>query len=200
MTKAKKPAKFSGELAEPILAPLHVDGEDLFSDGVFEARIRKTALLAAHYGVEPGDWFGLAYRMALDLVPGFQVLYDDPRARALQSHPKTRAAVADLPVYYGNGTRPKGSGDIPEFMDGDVLIGIFAAFKESFPKENDVAIADRIILCIDDTLAGAAHETKRDKISKTLRNRLGEARRAPRFPESTPIPFLKPEEVGNPFS
>jgi hypothetical protein len=176
MTKANKPPKFAGELAEPILAPLHLDG-DLLSDGVLEARMRKMTLLSKHYGIKDGDGFGLAYRMALDLVPGFAVLYDDVRARALK-WPN---------AFYGNGTRPKGSGDIPELMDGDVLIAIFAAFKEKFPKENDTSIADRIILCLDDGLAGAAHETKRERLSKTLRNRLGEARRAAAVSRKHPV-------------
>jgi hypothetical protein len=177
MTKAKKSAKFAGELATPILAPLHVDGEDLFSDGVLEARIHKMALLAKHYGVEKGDWFLLAYKMALDLVPGFQVLYDDPRARAMERQD----------AYYGNGRRPIGSGGIPEFWSGDVLIWIFAAFKQKFPNMNDTAIADKFVLCMDEGLAGAAHVTERDRLSKTIRNRLGEARRAAALSRKHPI-------------
>jgi hypothetical protein len=177
MTKAKKPAKFTGELATPILAPSLPTMDTLLSDGVLEARIHKMALLAKHYGVEKGDWFLLAYKMALDLVPGLQTLYDDPRARALK-----------LPnAYYGNGTKKKGSGKFPEWLDGDVLIWIFGLFKQNFPRDNDTAIADRVVLCIDDTLAGAAHEARRDKLSKTIRNRLGEARRAAALSRKHPI-------------
>jgi hypothetical protein len=167
MTKATSAPKFTGELAEPILAPMP-DGDDPFSDGVLMARILKFSALAKHYGVKEGDGFALAYAMALDLVPGFKVLYDDPRARALK-----------LPnAYYGNGTRPKGSGSIPEVFDGEVLLGVFGLFKQRFPKDNDIAIADRIVLCLDAGLAGAAYERERDALGKTLRNRLGAARRA----------------------
>ncbi len=180
MTAKKKSVapKFEGELAEPILAPLP-DSRDLFSDGVLLARIRKMAALAKHYEVEPGDWFELAYKMACDLVPGLQVFYDDVRARAMQNDPKTRAAVADMPVWYGNGTRPKGSGEIPEFWDGELLIGVFRLFKEKFPQDNDISISDRIVLLMDESLAGAAHETERMALGKTLRNRLSKARNAP---------------------
>jgi hypothetical protein len=165
MTKAKPSPKFKGELAKPILAPLP-DGGDLLSDGVLMTRIRRMGLLAEHYGVEPGDFFLLAYKMACDFVPGLQVLYDDMRARAMR-----------LPdAYYCAGTKKKGSGSIPEFMDGDVLIWVFSLYKQKFPKENDIAIADRIVLTLDAELAGAAHEAKRDRLSKTLRNRLAVAR------------------------
>jgi hypothetical protein len=161
MTAKKKsaPPKFEGELAKPILARLP-NGGDLFSDGVLLVRIRKMTALAKHYEVEPGDWFELAYKMACDLVPGLQVFYDDVRARATQKDPKTRAAVADLPVWYGNGTKPKGSGPIPEWLDGDMLTWIFGLFKQKFPKDNDIAIADRIVLLMDESLASAAHETE----------------------------------------
>jgi hypothetical protein len=145
---------------------------------VLEARARKMAALREHYGVEPNDWFSLAYTMACDLVPGFQVFYDDVRARAMQNDPKTRAAVADLPVWYGNGTKPKGSGEIPEWIDGDMLIWVFRLFKDKFPQDNDIAIADRLILCLEESLAGKAHEKKRDALNKTLRNRLSKARNA----------------------
>jgi hypothetical protein len=72
MTARKKSAapKFTGELAEPILAPLP-DGE-LFRDGVLEARIRKMTALAKHYGVKEGDGFELAYKMACDLPLAFR--------------------------------------------------------------------------------------------------------------------------------
>jgi hypothetical protein len=106
--------------------------------------------------------------MACDLVPGFQVLYDDPAARALR-----------LPdAYYGAGTKEKGSGKIPEFLDGKLLIGIFNLLKREFPKETDSSLADGLVLTLDTTLAGAAHEKERYARSKTLCNRLGAARRA----------------------
>jgi hypothetical protein len=169
--KTSAPPKFKGELAEPILSPLDrlVDGQ--VGEGFYirlEARTRKLYALAKHYDVEPNNWFVLAYTMACDLVPGFQVLYDDPRARSLK-----------LPdAYYGNGTRQKGSGAIPELFDGDVLIWIFNLFKQKFPRENDIAIADRIVLCLDKDLAGAAHEKERMALGKTLRNRVSKARNA----------------------
>jgi hypothetical protein len=174
MTAKKKSAlpKFTGELAEPILAPLDLlAGDGQLGESFYirlEARIRKLAALAKHYDVEPNNWFLLAYTMACDLVPGFQVLYDDPRARARQ-----------LPdAYYGNGTKAKGSGKIPEWLDGDVLIWIFRLFKEKFPRDYDNAIAERIVLCMDEGLAGPAHEKERMAIGKTLRNRLSKARNA----------------------
>jgi hypothetical protein len=171
MTAKKKsaPPKFKGELAQPILAPFDMMADGQLGPGFYlglEARIRKFSLLAKHYGVEPNDWFLLAYKMACDLVPGLQVLYDDPAARALK-----------LPsAYYGNGTRPKGSGELPEVMDGELLVGIFRLFKEKFPQDNDISIADKLVIAWDESLAGAAHEKKRDALNKTLRNRLSKAR------------------------
>lgn len=178
MTAKKKPVtKFTGELADPILAPLST-GVDLIADSVLVARARKLGLLAEHYGVDSNDWFSLACKMACDLVPGFQVLYDDPWARAIQTDPVMGPAVADLPVYYGNGTKPKGSGSIPEWLDGELLVGLFNLLKREFPKEKDSSLADKLVLCLDVSLAGRAHEKERFARSKTICNRLSKARNA----------------------
>jgi len=149
------PPKFEGELAEPIFAPLP-DGT-LLSDGVLVARIRKMTALARRYGVEPNDGFAIAYAMACDLVPGFQVLHDDPHARAL-----------NLPkAYYGEGTKRKGSGAIPELWSGNVLIWVFSLFRKKFPEENESDLAARVVLCMEESLAREAHEKELEGLRMT---------------------------------
>ncbi len=172
--KFRSAPKFEGELAQPIFASLDMsdDGRS-FAIGhnfylVLETRIRKLTALAKHYGVKPDNGLGLALAMAVDLVPGFQVLYDDPRARALK-----------LPgAYHGTGRKPKGTGAIPEVLNGIVLISIFSLFKSALPKRNETELAKQIILCVRPELAGIAKEKERARAGKTLRNRLSEARRA----------------------
>src|SRR5271165_1296606 len=140
--KTKRPPQFRGALNEPIYAPFDVpaaDGELILGDGfyhVFEARLKKMSALAKHYKVEiPPDGLALAYALACDFVPGFQVRYDDPTARAL-----------GLPeADYGKGTKPKGAGAIPEVFGGTMLIEVFRWFQKTFPGESEAELADRIV-------------------------------------------------------
>jgi hypothetical protein len=110
----------------------------------------------------------LAFQLARDFVPGFRILYDDPGARALK-----------LPnAYYGKGTKPKGSGAIPEVLGGKVLASLFDLLAKKFPDDSDVQRADRLVLAFKPELKGARYETQRKAIGKTIRNRLARARRA----------------------
>ena len=173
--KRRAPPQFEGELNEPILAPFdlperNADGKLILGGSFFQimiARMRKLDALRKHYEIESKDGNALALALACDFVPGFRVLYDDPRARALE-----------LPdAYYGSGTKPKGSGAIPEFLNGPILTFLFEQFAKRFPDEREKDLAERIVLCFKPKLAGARQKTQRERTSKTLRNRLGKARR-----------------------
>lgn len=129
--KRRAPPQFEGELNEPILAPFdlperNADGKLILGGSFFQimiARMRKLDALRKHYEIESKDGNALALALACDFVPGFRVLYDDPRARALE-----------LPdAYYGSGTKPKGSGAIPEFLNGPILTFLFEQFAKRFP-------------------------------------------------------------------
>jgi hypothetical protein len=162
-------------LAEPILVPLETPERDADGKlivrmdwGLFLKQLQKMELLAQHYGVAETDHFNLAFRLARDFVPGFRILYDDPGTRALK-----------LPnAYYGKGTKPKGSGAIPETLDGQTLVLWFKMLAKAFPDETEVTLADHIVLAIKPELKGIRYETQRKATSKTIRNRLARARRA----------------------
>jgi hypothetical protein len=171
----RSPPKFEGELNEPIFAPFDLpehdpEGKLIPGDGfyaVFLARMRKMGALAEHYKINDKSGFALAYALACDFVPGFQVLYDDPLARSL-----------GMPeAYYGTGTKPKGSGAIPETLNGLALTFTFKLLAKGFPGEKESALAERLVLMLKPEFAGAQHRTERERLSKTLRNRLGNARR-----------------------
>jgi hypothetical protein len=169
---ARPERPFKGELAKPILTPfsypqLNADEKPVVSVSAGTvARLEKLPLLAEHYGVTQGDWFNLALRLAIDFVPGFRVLYDDPLARALK-----------LPdAFYGLGNKPKGSGRLPEWVNGNALIVIFEAFRNRFPAESDTSLSQRIVAALIPELAGSAHKSERERVAKTLRNRMMAAR------------------------
>jgi len=170
--------QFEGELNEPIFAPFEMperDADRKIGIGenflyILKARHKKWAALMKHYNVD--NFSGLAWALACDFVPGFHVLYDDPRARALNvSHFYYGHA------YYGKGTKPKGSGKIPEWLNGIVLILIFRVLHQNFPNETEIELGERIVLFLKPELSGARHKSVRRKIGKTLRNRLAKARR-----------------------
>jgi hypothetical protein len=93
-------------------------------DGLLE-QMKKLELLAKHYDAMEGvriKFELLALKMAFDLVPGFQFLYDHPVARA-----------ANLPNAYRGKTKPKGKGDLPEEFTGDMLKFLFRAVSAHSP-------------------------------------------------------------------
>ena len=113
------------------------------------------------------DHFNLAFRLALDFVPGFRILFDDPAARSM-----------NLPdAYYGKGTKQKGSGTIPEMFNGPVLVFVFKLFAQRFPEKNETQLAEVIAGTIKPELKGLRREKDRQRLGKTLRNRLAKARR-----------------------
>ncbi len=181
MTNKPVATKFTGELLEPILVPFEVprydaSGKLLINLSGFSERIKKMAALARHYEVADGNKINgdlLAYKMACDLVPGFKVLIDDPIARAINSE-----FLGTLPdVYYGKGTKLKGSGAFPEWLNGILLIFSFEVFAFKYPKEAEVALAERVVLTFKPELKGEQHKKAREKHGKTLRNRLSKARK-----------------------
>jgi hypothetical protein len=175
----RSPPIFEGELNEPIFAPFDLpehdpEGKLIFGDGflqVMTARISKLDARRKHYRIANKNGFdSLAYALACDFVPGFQVLYDDPLARSL-----------GMPeAYYGKGTKAKGSGTLPEFLDGPILTFMFKMLAKAFPDKSEKDLADIVVLALKPELTGARHKTERERIGKTLRNRLGKARRPKR--------------------
>ncbi len=180
MTKyAKKPPpKFTGELGTPILAALEMQGRNdegtlrLSISPAFIEQLRKLEFLAAHYNaLRDGkiDFFVLSFAMAKDLVPGFQILYDDPIARDL-----------NLPNAYRGKTKPKGAGKLRERASGQDLITLFHGLQKAFPDRSEVRLSEMIAECLIPDLAGPQRASDRKRTGKTLRNRLAIARR--KFP------------------
>jgi hypothetical protein len=87
MADRRKP-RYSGVLNQPIVRPVGL----LFGPSspvghryVVRARLAKLALLLAHYGIDAKEvepWLKLAYRLALDHVPGMRVVNARPKTGA----------------------------------------------------------------------------------------------------------------------
>jgi hypothetical protein len=84
MSRRRKP-RYSGALNKPIIQPLGMLYEpgSPFRDSLGRQRLLKLGQLLAHYGIkseDPGCFQKLAIKLALDWVPGMQVI-KEPRAR-----------------------------------------------------------------------------------------------------------------------
>ena len=110
--------------------------------------------------------WAISLKMAIDLVPGFKVLYDSPQARAL-----------NLPdAFYGK-TKPKGSSTLPKWFSGDLLNWVFAQIRRAHPDESETRLSERLIVSLLPLVAGIRNENERKKKAKTLQNRLAVARK-----------------------
>jgi hypothetical protein len=104
--RTRRPAKFTGPLAEPVRLKVHssslADGSpEETQQRNFEERVRafrewisKFDLLFAHYEVkierrarEERDWFELFVRVVVDLVPGFRIVSADKPGRGRRPDP-----------------------------------------------------------------------------------------------------------------
>lgn len=87
MRRSKSSPNFSGRLAEPIYEP--VAGGILGDDAARKERIINELtetfdLVPLHYGVDvsvPDGWQKLSIMLALDLIPGMQVISSKPKSR-----------------------------------------------------------------------------------------------------------------------
>jgi hypothetical protein len=171
MKRSKKAApKFTGELAAPIVATDSPFDHPFPSPGLAE-QMKKFGLLAEYYGTreEDGtiDFHMLSWKMALDLVPGFEVLNDHPAARAL-----------DLPNAYRGKTNSKGVRGLPDVFSGADLLILFRVAAKVFPGKKDLPLAEEMVARIDPTLAGARYASDRLRKAKTLQNRMLKAKKA----------------------
>jgi hypothetical protein len=176
MVKEPKVPKFTAQLLAPILIKLpehDADGRLILDLTATVERFRKLELLARHYQAtgEDGkvDFSALAMRLACDFVPGFEVLYDEPAAR-----------TAKLPnTYRGGGRKLKGSGKLPEELNGPLLLRLFETFRQSL-DESEREIAGRIAVAVRPELKGTRNRKEREGAAKSLRNRLAAARKTVR--------------------
>ena len=91
MTAKTKGPKFTGALGEPIPVQLDLIVEQLAHgdtkrvwDQCRKKQIEKFTVLLKHYGIEvshPDAWLSLAFCLALDFVPGMQIVEYAPRRR-----------------------------------------------------------------------------------------------------------------------
>ena len=132
-------------------------------------RLKKMDALRAHYGIlerSESAYFFLAYQMACDLVPGFQVLLDSPAARTMK-----------LPNAFHGNTKPIGMGQIPEHLSGQKLILLFKLANDAWPHRSEKAIAEEIIKHYIPEMQRPGVKGDMLKMAKTLRNRLAIARK-----------------------
>lgn len=89
----KKPSKYNGDLDKPIVWPSMLLGAKgtsypkVVAQHIVSEKHRKLTLLLKHYKILPHDLalFDLAFALADDHVPGFEVLREQPASRGRKS-------------------------------------------------------------------------------------------------------------------
>ncbi len=161
-------------LVLPSLANAQPSPEPLVSQG-FAQRIQKLQLLKEHYDIAgdgQGGWAALAMALAIDHVPGFRVVYDDPLA-----------ALMGLPISSKNGNL--GGGQLPDFW-GSRLLAMVEAGRHLGIK-SDAAVCEMMVRAGRPDLDGkrgpdgklkpeADQKRERNRLVATLRRRLAEAK------------------------
>jgi len=161
----ERPAKFTGELAKPISLRLEELHEPL---AALPERMKKLDLLKKHYGAT--DWAMLAYELAVDLVPGFQIVYDDPLAAELN-----RTAGLDLPLSGGVKAGRKGTGQCPE-LSGNRLILMVDMTRRLFKLKSNAAACKMIVDTWIEVKGPKISRKEHDSLVATIKRRLTEAK------------------------
>lgn len=172
MVRKLEQPKFTGPLAEPIVVPFRVRAPN--ENGKIEISLdglpdwmEKLELLREHYGIKrEGAWaFSLAMSLAIDFVPGFKLVYDDPLA-----------ATLELPMKGGRKAGRSGKGAAPTLW-GDRLIATIDMIKKYPQYTSDAKACGLVVDCFFSELK---HTTDREARLKTIKRRLQEARKAQR--------------------
>jgi hypothetical protein len=207
--KLKKPHRWKGELAKPLLVkvleiPFDPDqtkaclqrANALEEGAVREARIEKLALLMEHYRIaDKTDYLGLALALAVDLVPGFRVGSVHQLFRLEHAEERVRGADGAehiLPAY-GKVLGPKRGRQrewTPERLDS-----LLKAVEQT--KQHNGVQTDRealVVLARRMEWSRPAESGQREWI-KTLMNQLAIARKNER--EATRFEETFPEIIGD---
>lgn len=188
----KKPKKatgrarkeWPGDIGQPIVVPFRgmPDGNNFPLDGLQE-RFQKLIRLADHYGInrggDPGWGLLLAYQIASDLHPGFELVYNDWQATAFKSlyglTPLHRLREGARP-----GHRPKGSGWAALFAPEVVALWVDTLSKIAKKKGKKISekkICELIAISVDPDLEKRANQSEKEKRVATLIRRLSEGRK-----------------------
>jgi hypothetical protein len=201
-TVAKKPqTKASGELNETIVVPFmgmfkdpagkptphtmsgNAPGDEPSVDDLLRvaasAQLEKLRRLADHYGIDrsgPEGWgLQLALQIAIEHHPGFEVVYDDWRARLFHSlHGFT-------PLFELKGKKPKKISDskswasVSKFLQPEVLALLVSRDRKS--NLTDEQICEKLVIGADKTMGKRMNQLQKRQRTATLIRRLSEGRK-----------------------
>lgn len=159
---------FSGQLLKPIELSVHwfvfshtQKQRDAaiqeYQKALHRERMKKVALLVKHYELELNEdtnwavfWNQLAFCLAIDFVPGFSDIYDDPIGQSGRPRKWPRAYL-------------------------ESLIDLFDDLKQG-RNQSDFALCLEHLLATDESLAGARNATAARRKARTLQNRISRIR------------------------
>jgi hypothetical protein len=186
--RAEKQKEWPGDLGKPIVIPFPetklVDGVEKMEfrlDGLVE-RLRKLGELADYYGVKrEGDagWaFLLAFQLACDLHPGFQFVFDDPRATLANRMGASFPTVEGIRPHH----RPKGTGWAPVFSPQVVALLADTVGKALKQQRGwtDKQFCEEMAASIDPKLEKPGNRKEKNRRVATLIRRLTEGRKLKR--------------------
>ncbi len=182
---ASKEKVWPGDLGQPIVIPFRMSGlgeqeaPKLRLDGLPEM-LTKLTRLADYYGINKEGSAGwgllLAFRIAMDLHPGFQFVYDDPRATLFN-----RRHGTNFPALEGSHPhhRPKGTGWAPELSPEAIalLADTIGKTLKSKSKWTDRQFCELLVCSFEPRLEKASQASEKNKKIATLIRRLTEGRR-----------------------
>jgi len=189
-THVGPPSKeWPGDLGKPIVIPFRLpnNADDqqrttIHLDGLPET-LHKLMQLADYYKIKRDGDAGwgllLAFQIARDLHPGFQLVYDDVRASVLN-----RRYGMEFPTVEGLRPhhRPKGTGWAPDFPPETI-----ALLADTLGKNlgwTDKKFCESIVCSVEPRLEKPGQITERNKKVTTLIRRLSEGRRRKKASET----------------
>jgi hypothetical protein len=155
--------------ADPLRDPIKLSLEEFQEPhaGLAE-RVQKLDLLKKHHGVD--NWMLLAYKLAVEHEPGFQIVIDDPLAAKMNQE-----WGLSLPVSGGVKGGRKGTGQIPE-LSGGRLVTFVRAIRSLFNLKSDSAACEHLVDTWINVNGPKMSRSERAALLATIKRRLAQAK------------------------